>query len=215
MTLPYNWRVMELTDVAEVRLGRQRSPSNHTGPNMRPYLRAANVTWGGLKLDDVKSMNFTEQELTTYRLKAGDILLSEASGSPGEVGKPALWRDEIPDCAFQNTLIRVRPLRIDPEYLTLFFRYQALSGAFADVSRGVGIHHLSRAKLARWQVPVPPLLDQRRIVDTLEEQLSHLAAARRLIEESNKRAELLNQILFRSAFTGQLARASVRSQKGA
>ena len=35
-----------LSDLAEVRLGRQRSPKNHVGANMTPYLRAANVTWG-------------------------------------------------------------------------------------------------------------------------------------------------------------------------
>ena len=30
---------------------------------MRPYVRAANVGWDGLLLDDVKSMNFTDAEM--------------------------------------------------------------------------------------------------------------------------------------------------------
>lgn len=58
---------------------------------MRPYVRAANVGWSGLKLDDVKEMNFTDAEMDTYRLMAGDLLLGEASGSATEVGKPAIW----------------------------------------------------------------------------------------------------------------------------
>ena len=144
---------------------------------MRPYLRAANVTWAGLSLDDVKSMNFTDDELKTYRLEPGDILLSEASGSAGEVGKPALWTGEIADCAFQNTLIRVRPREHEPKFLLHYFRYQALAGRFIEQSRGVGIHHLGRSRLASWPTPVPSLDQQRRIVDLLEDHLSRLDAA--------------------------------------
>lgn len=169
-----NWPVRPLSEVAEVRLGRQRSPKNHHGDSMRPYLRAANVTWSGLSLNDVKSMNFTEEELATYRLKPGDIVLGEASGSPGEVGKPAIWSGEIPDCAFQNTLIRVRPREHEPRFLLHYFRYQALVGRFVEHSRGVGIHHLGRARLATWPTPVPPIAEQRRIIDLLEDHLSRL-----------------------------------------
>ena len=43
--LPESWAVARLADVAEVRLGRQRSPKTATGERMRPYLRAANVKW--------------------------------------------------------------------------------------------------------------------------------------------------------------------------
>ena len=171
------WPTVPLSDVAEVRLGRQRSPKNHTGDTMRPYLRAANVTWGGISLDDVKSMNFTDSEMETYRLVAGDLLLSEASGSPGEVGKPALWNGQLDECAFQNTLIRVRPQTHDPRFLLHFFRLQVLAGRFVEHSRGVGIHHLGRARLASWPTPVPPLDEQRRIVEVLEDHLSRLDAA--------------------------------------
>ncbi|MFQ6392441.1 hypothetical protein ACLMAJ_03195 [Nocardia sp. KC 131] len=62
-------------------------------------------------------LNFTEEEVEIYRLRRGDIVLYEASGSPGAVGKPAIWRDEIEDCCFQNTLIRVRSRGPDPLYL--------------------------------------------------------------------------------------------------
>lgn len=165
-----------------MKLGRQRSPKNHTGDSMRPYLRAANVGWGGLKLDDVKSMNFTDAEMSTFRLNPGDLLLSEASGSPGEVGKPALWTGEIAECAFQNTLVRVRPgSSADPKYLLHFFRHEALSGAFAAGSRGVGIHHLGREALASWPVPLPSLNDQRRIAAILDRADQACVARRRCL----------------------------------
>lgn len=193
------WPIHPLSEIAEVRLGRQRAPKNHQGDSMRPYLRAANVTWSGLSLDDVKSMNFTDDELKTYRLELGDILLSEASGSAGEVGKPALWTGEIADCAFQNTLIRVRPHAHEPKFLLHYFRFQALAGRFVEQSRGVGIHHLGRSRLASWPTPIPPPDEQRRIVDLLEDHLSRLDAADAGLRASLARSEaLLTSALWRA-----------------
>ena len=185
------WPVVSLTEVAEVRLGRQRAPKNHSGDSMRPYIRAANVTWAGLNLSDVKTMNFTDDEMATYRMDPGDIVLSEASGSPGEVGKPALWSGEISDCAFQNTLIRVRPREHDPKFLLHYFRYLALDGQFVEHSRGVGIHHIGRARLASWPTPLPPLAEQHRIVNLLEDHLSRLDAADSYLDVALRRAESL------------------------
>ncbi len=102
--VPAHWETTPLEEIAEVRLGRQRSPDRAMGDHMRPYMRAANVTWNGISLHDVKEMDFTPKEFETYELRRGDILLAEASGSASEVGKPAIWKEDVPDCCFQNTL---------------------------------------------------------------------------------------------------------------
>ncbi len=185
--LPLGWAELPLSELAEVRLGRQRAPMNHSGDQMRPYLRAANVGWDGLQLDDVKSMNFTDHEMATYRLAPGDLLLSEASGSAGEVGKPALWNGEVDDCAFQNTLLRVRAHGMEPRFLLHYFGFVALTGRFVEHSRGVGIHHLGRARLASWPTPKPPADEQRRIVDILEGHLSRLDAGGRYLSDGLQR----------------------------
>ena len=180
-----DWAEVCLADIAEVRLGRQRSPKNHSGAHMRPYLRAANVDWNGLKLNDVKTMNFTDEEAEIYRLQAGDIVLGEASGSASEVGKPALWNAEIDDCCFQNTLLRVRSYGADRRFLVHYLRYEAIRGAFAERSRGVGIHHLGAERLANWPIHLPPLGEQGRIVAALEDHLSRLSAAQRYIDRAS------------------------------
>ena len=164
---------------------------------MRKYLRAANVGWRGLILNDVKSMNFTDSEMATFRLEPGDLLLNEASGSPGEVGKPALWCGEIDDCAFQNTLLRVRTGdEVDSRYLLHFFGQQASHGAFARGSRGVGIHHLGRDALSKWPVPLPPLVEQRCIASILDHG-DKLRSAQRQMKRS---LAILTQSLFTDLF---------------
>ena len=203
--LPPGWERAPLATIADVQLGRQRSPKNHLGPNMRPYLRAANVTWNGLALDDVKEMNFSLSEMTTFRLASGDILLSEASGSASEVGKPAMWRGEISDCCFQNTLLRVRANSLEPAYLLWFFKWLALSGQFARGSRGVGIHHLGAKALSEWKVPVAPLSEQRRIVAAIEEQFSRLDAGVAALTRIRQNLKRMRIAVLHTALNGKFS----------
>ena len=202
--LPDSWTWANVDQLGEVRLGRQRSPKNHQGAHMRPYLRAANATWSGVDLSDVMEMNFEPEEFEVYRLQKGDILLAEASGSVNELGKPFIWNEELPAVAFQNTLIRVRLSQIRPNYLYYHFRSDATSGRFGSISKGVGIHHLGAQRLAKMAVAIPPVNEQGRIVDELERQLTVIAANEKAIVADLARAERLRQSILQQAFSGQL-----------
>ena len=202
--LPEGWAWARLEAISEVRLGRQRSPKRATGPYMRPYLRAANVTWNGLDLSDVKEMDFNPAEFEIYRLQPGDILLGEASGSPDEVGKPAVWDGQIDDCCFQNTLIRVRAESRFVPYLFHHLLSDARSGALGRAARGVGIHHLGAERASSWAVALPPLAEQRRIVAEVERRLSVAQQAEAAVAASLARAERLRQSILKQAFSGRL-----------
>jgi type I restriction enzyme, S subunit len=198
------WQESELAEVADVRLGRQRSPKNHSGPHMTPYLRAANVTWKGIDLSDVKSMNFESSEVDVYRLEPGDVLVAEASGSASEVGKAALWQGEMAICCFQNTLLRVRSRGPLPEYLQVALQSAALSGEFGRASPGIGIHHLGAKRLSAWKIPIPPPGEQGRVVGAIEQRLSLLEAADRTIEAAQRRSAALRRSILERALRGDL-----------
>lgn len=202
--LPEGWMWATLAQTGEVRLGRQRSPKRATGPHMRPYLRAANVTWNGLDLSDVKEMDFGPLEFETYRLLRGDILMAEASGSADEVGKPAMWDGQIDACCFQNTLIRVRAFPEAVPYLYYHLLYDAQTGAFGRAARGVGIHHLGAQRTESWTVALPPLAEQRRIVAEVECRLSVIRETEAVVESNLIRAERLRQSILKQAFSGKL-----------
>ena len=101
--LPAGWVWTTVQELGEVRLGRQRSPKHQAGPHPRPYLRVANVLEDRIDISDVKTMNFTPKEFATFCLKDGDILLNEGQ-SVDLVGRPAMFRDEIPGAAFKTRL---------------------------------------------------------------------------------------------------------------
>ena len=174
-----------LSQAAEVRLGRQRAPQYEVGDHQVPYLRSANVIDGRLDLDDVKSMNFTPAEQAIFALEPGDVLMTEGSGSAETVGTSAVWQGQLtPPVCFQNTLLRLRPRAgiTDGRYLAWWARHAHGSGLIAAVSSGANIQHLGSDGLKRLQVDVPPLEEQRRIADFLDDQVARIdriIAARR------------------------------------
>jgi type I restriction enzyme S subunit len=172
---------------------------------MRPYLRAANVTWQGLDLSDVKEMDFTPAEQEIYRLHVGDLVLSEASGSISEVGKPAIWNGEIENCCIQNTLIRVRSEGPLPKYLYFHFLLDALMARFREVAQGISINHLGANGLSNWVISVPPLKEQQRIVDKIEALFAQADTIERTVSVSLRRAEQIDQSILARAFRGELA----------
>ncbi len=150
-------------------------------------------------------MNFLPHELSAYRLEKGDLVLSEASGSAAQVGKPAIWNDQIPDCCFQNTVIRHQPYYRDHAvYLLWLYRFFYVSGKFAQVAGGVGINHLSAFKCAQIALPLCSLAEQQEIVRLLEARFAAIEWQEREIDSALKQAETLRQAILKKAFTGQL-----------
>lgn len=195
---------IELQSIGEVRLGRQRSPKNHSGDRMRPYLRAANVDWDRLRLDDVKEMQFTEAEEQSYRLRYGDILLTEASGSPAEVGKSVVYRGVPADVCFQNTLLRVRCHSADPEFVQTYLLAEARAGRFMPEARGVGINHLSRARLAALKIDMPSIEAQQRAVAICRDLVDDVTCLKAAVNIQASRTAAVRRSLLAAAFSGRL-----------
>jgi type I restriction enzyme, S subunit len=202
--LPEGWTWALTQQIGQVQLGRQRSPNNRSKDYPTKYIRAANITEKGLDLSDVLDMEFNPEERERYRLQFGDIVLSEASGSVSQVGKPAIWRDELPLCCFQNTVIRLRPDLISSEYLLIAFKHFYQSGVFSKVAGGVGINHLSADKFSNIAVPIPSLNEQVRIVAEVDRRFSIVGGIEKAMAASLHRAETLRQKVLQEAFSGKL-----------
>lgn len=201
--VPPAWEWTTVGRVGSVRLGRQRSPETESAAYPTPYLRAANIKQIGLDLTEVLQMDFDPVERQVYALKAGDVVLAEASGSAAQVGRAAIWSDEIPECCFQNTVVRFRPHAVTPAYALLVFQHFAQSGAFAAVARGVGIQHLGASYFVQMPFPLPPLAEQVRIAAEANAQLLNSSEARGSIESALRRiADQDNTILEAAALGG-------------
>lgn len=203
--LPNGWTWASVEQVGTVQLGRQRSPQHHNGQHMRPYLRVANVFEDRIDIDDVMEMNFTPTEFEIYKLSHGDILLNEGQ-SMELVGRPAIYRNEVPGACFTNTLVRFRPFNgLDAEYAMKVFLAYLKNGRFQKIATiTVNIAHLGAGRFAELEFPLPPLTEQEQIVAEVESRLSVAAAVEKQIEANLTRAARLRQAILKRAFAGKL-----------
>ena len=211
--LPKEWTWAVVEQLGVVQLGRQRSPKNRSKDHAVRYIRAANITETGLDLSDLLDMEFLPQEQERYRLRKGDLVLSEASGSPKQVGKPAVWRDQLPLCCFQNTVIRLRPTVDLSPYLLKCFQSYYVNDVFAKIAGGVGINHLSAEKFSKITVPLAPIAEQYQIVAEVERRLSVIDELEAAVEANLTRAERLRQSILSQAFAGKLVGAGAPSSR--
>jgi type I restriction enzyme S subunit len=202
--LPEGWVWARVAQLGHVQLGRQRSPSKVGKENPTPYIRAANITEGGVDLTDVLEMEFSDTEKETFALKVGDVLLTEASGSPEHVGRPAIWKTTHGLFCFQNTVLRFSPEGIGSDYAFYSFLAMQKLGVFRRLSGGVGINHLSAGKFSALLVPLPPLDEQRALVESIKERLSRCDDQLVVIAYALKQSTAQRQNILRAAFAGQL-----------
>lgn len=202
--LPEGWIRARIDHVGAVRLGRQRSPDKQSGRFPTKYLRAGNITAKGLNLADVLEMDFTPAERSVFTLRHGDVVVTEASGSGAQVGRAAIWRDEIPGCCFQNTVIRFRPHAVTPQFGLLMFRHLAHTGVFERTARGVGIQHLGASRFAALEIAVPPLAEQTRISEIADQKLIALREAENALQSALDGTFTQDRGILAAAATGKL-----------
>jgi len=203
--LPEGWCWAAVNQVGDVQLGRQRSPKHHSGPHMRPYLRVANVFEDRIDTSDVMQMNFTPAEFETFSLKFGDILLNEGQ-SFELIGRPAMYRDEVPGACFTNTLVRFRANEeLNRDFALRVFLAYLKSKRFQKIATiTVNIAHLGAGRFAEIEFPLPPEDEQAEIVRLVDELFTQIDAAEKFVEQGLLRAARLRQSILKDAFEGRL-----------
>lgn len=198
--LPLTWVWAPLAAVSDSVLGKMLDKAKNKG-ELRPYLRNSNVRWRGFDLGDVQSMRFEASEADRYRLKPGDVLVCEG----GEPGRAAVWLDADSDMRFQKALHRVRcEDKVLPAWLMNVLQTHASSGLLSRYFTGSGIAHLTGASLARVPIPLPPIEEQREIVQRADQLLILADGLKQRIDAASKRVERSSQAVLAKAFRGEL-----------
>jgi len=175
---------------------------------MRSYLRVANVYENRIDTGDVLRMNFTPSEAERYTLKYGDILLNEGQ-SRELVGRPAMFRDELPGACFQNTLVRFQANEaVLPRYALSVFRYYFRAGHFQAICKWTtNIAHLGAERFSTMPLPLAPVPEQRRIADKLDALLTRVDACRGRLDRVRGILKRFRQSVLAAATSGELTRA--------
>ena len=161
--LPENWEICSIMAIAEVDIGKTLDKNKNTG-KFYPYLRSVNIKWNEIDLSDIKEMQFEKDELQRYSIIKGDLLICEG----GDVGRCCIWSSDE-TIYYQNALHRVRfHGGCEPKYFLYFMMYLEHTGYLKRISNGVTIKHLTKTVLTTIPFMLPPLAEQKRIVDEIE-----------------------------------------------
>jgi len=186
--IPYEWEIYPLKRGFDVRLGKmlQNEPSS-SDDTLEPYLRAANITWRGVDLSDLKEMWFSPGEKQKYELNSGDLLISEG----GDVGRSAIWREELPHCYIQNAINRVRSNSSSTTLFLFYWIYTLKEYGYIDIlcSKST-ISHFTAEKVKEVPVVFPSPSEQRIIANFLDHETAKIDA---LIAKKERLIELLTE----------------------
>ncbi|MDO8417026.1 MAG: restriction endonuclease subunit S [Agitococcus sp.] len=186
--VPQGWAVAPLKRSYSVSLGKMLQPEL-SSPNdtFLPYLRAANIQWAGVDISDVKSMWFSEKEKQHLSLRKNDLLISEG----GDVGRSAIWHNELEYCYFQNSINRVRAKNNNVTKYLYYWIYAVKDKGYIDILCNKStIAHFTAEKVAAIPMPLPTTEEQTTIAAFLD---CETAKIDNLINEQKKLIELLKE----------------------
>ena len=167
--IPATWEWCRIGHLFLHASGKQQSSSNKGNGSPQKFITTSNLYWGRFVLDNVKVMNFTEEEIKNCSATKGDLLVCE--GGAG-YGRSAIW-DKDYDICLQNHVHRLRPL-IDGICEYAYHFIYLLKESNQLVSVGTAMPGLSANRLKGLLLPLPPYQELRRIVSKLEEVIPYV-----------------------------------------
>ncbi len=197
--IPVEWDVVPLKQVADISSGITLNARN-IGDNFIeiPYLRVANVQDGYLDLAEIKTIKVKEGQYDQYLLQHGDVLMNEG-GDYDKLGRGCVWRSEIPVCAHQNHVFKVRTYReeLDPDFLAYFSASKKGKDYFLlNSKQSTNLASINSTQLKAFPVIKPNIAEQKTIIGKLlnvEHQLE--ATSNKLKKLSKIKKGLMQDLL--------------------
>lgn len=204
-TLPDGWEWFRLGDVTESMRNGIYKPKEFYAPDGIACLRMYNIEDGLIVWKDIKRMVLQEGEIEDYELRVGDILLNRVN-SRELVGKSAIIPPGLEQCVYEskNIRLRVRGECVDSRFANLWIQLFGPHYFSSQAQQTVGMATINQRQLGSMPMPVPPLVEQGKIVDEVDRLLSAMHGVASSAEQTLKRAERLRQAILKRAFRGKL-----------
>ena len=199
--IPDSWEWVRLGDIFWHNTGKALNSTNRNG-TLLSYITTSNLYWSRFKLESLREMYFTDDEIEKCTATKGDLLVCEG----GDIGRAAIWPFDY-DIRIQNHIHRLRayaPICTE-YYYYLFYLYKHVGWIGG---KGIGIQGLSYNALHALLFPLPPLTEQERIVakiKTIEPYTDRYTdAAANLDKLNNSFPDMLKKSILQMAVQGKL-----------
>ena len=168
-----------------------------------PFIRSLNVrmrnfTWDGV----VFIYDETHESMAGTQVRPNDVLLNITGAS---IGRVACAPDDLKAGNVNQHVAIVRPLpELDSRYLMYWLSQPAVQDFINNEQKGATRQGFTKAQIQAFEVPVPPMSEQRRIVQYLDGLSGQVAALARLQSETAAELDALLPSVLDKAFKGEL-----------
>jgi len=160
-------------------------------------LRITDIQDNKVDWESVPGCDYSDTDLKNYSLNINDIMIARTGGT---VGKTFLVKDIPVKSLFASYLIRAIPSKyLVSEYLKSFLESPIYWKQLYDATWGAGQPNVNGTSLSNLMVPLPPLSEQNRIVQKLDELMAYCNELEASIKESQVQNEKLLQQVLREA----------------
>ena len=163
--IPENWVWVRLGDVCETNIGLTYKPSD-ISKNGTLVLRSSNIQKG--KIDYKDSVYVSTSVPNSALINKGDILICVRNGSRKLVGKSAIVDKD--GMAFGAFMAKIHSNYIKNRYIQYYIESHVFRGGLDGVGTET-INQITQKMLKESLIPLPPLAEQHRIVERLNELL--------------------------------------------
>lgn len=201
--LPETYIISSIGAAAEVL---EYGTSKKAGSDERgiAVLRMSNIQDASLVLDDLKYCA-PDREVERLMLHDGDLLFNRTN-SPELVGKAAVFHEPTP-MTFASYLIRVRFASdvADPDFVNYWVN-SAWGRTWARHVKtdGVSQSNINGTKLGAMPLPLPPIDEQRAIVQCASQMLASANAVLGRLDATSRSVDRSSQAVLARAFRGEL-----------
>jgi type I restriction enzyme S subunit len=195
--LPQGWEWVRLGELVS-KLGSGSTPRGGKSAYVNegiPFLRSQNVWNDGLRLDDVAYIpEETHKKMEATKVAAKDILLNITGAS---LGRTSLVPDDFEEANVSQHVTIIRCIQPDQRRF-IHFLLQSPYCQRMIWTRQVGMARegLSKKVLELFEVPLPPLPEQHRIVKRIDQLMALCDTLEQQIDAATgKQTELLNAVM--------------------
>lgn len=196
------WEIKRLEDVVEFQRGLTYSKKDEVDFSDNIVLRSNNVGLFRNQLDfsELKYINPSIEIPENKKVKKGSLLICTANGSKSHLGKVALIDDDY-NYAFGGFMGLINPKqKLNSKFLFYLMTSDNYKKFINELSDGANINNLKFGDLGQFEIPLPPLPEQQRIVSILDECFAAIDKAKANAEQNLKNAKELFESYLQGVF---------------
>ncbi len=196
------WETVKLKDICESISDGDHLPPKRTTKGI-PFITISDIKGNSIDFSNVSYMTEAYYDNLTKNRKAqkGDILYTVT----GSFGIPVMIENDKKFC-FQRHIGLIRPNLnvVNQKWLYYLLQSYLIYSQASEKATGTAQKTVTLTVLRDFNLCIPPLTDQHRIVKEIESRLSQATASETYIEKALQQAEALRQSILKKAFSGEL-----------